>query len=169
MIDIGAAPGSWSQFIWQRFPSTTSLSLVACDLLPLQFSPSSTKSNNQFHFFQGDFTSKSIQESMHETIEGDVISIVSDMAPNVSGIADLDHGRSIALNKAVSQFAVSMFQRYPSVHVQHLLIKVLDGPDTQAWIKKDIEPHFKLVKCIKPDASRSSSREMFVYAQSFKL
>ena len=88
--------------------------------------------------------------------------VVSDIAPNTCGIKDLDHGRSIDLNRAIIQVASHVLRQGGNV-----VLKVFDGREFPQFIK-ELEKSFVTVKIVKPEASRDRSKEVYVVCLNLK-
>jgi 23S rRNA (uridine2552-2'-O)-methyltransferase len=145
-VDLGAAPGSWSQVAAQR----RSGRVFALDLLPLE--PIAG-----VDFLQGDFSDDAVLAAFERRLEGNEIDVVlSDMAPNLSGIATVDQARSIMLCELALDFAV-----------RHLrpdgwfLVKAFQGEGFQAF-RHEMEQGFRSVQTRKPKASRNRSAEVYL-------
>ncbi len=155
VVDLGAAPGSWSQYLSERYPS---LRIIAIDLLPIQEIPGVT-------FLQGDFNDEKVREQMIKILPEKKLAnlILSDMAPNLSGIKDYDQSRSIQLVNHALNFAKQIL-----CFGGHFLIKLFQGTETLIF-EKEVRTLFKEVFLIKPNASRRRSSEFFLLARHFKL
>ncbi|MCL2017462.1 MAG: RlmE family RNA methyltransferase [Alphaproteobacteria bacterium] len=153
VIDLGAAPGSWSQYISREFPKTQ---VIAMDLLPM-------KSIDRVDFYQGDFTTDEALEWLNEKI-GDinVDAVLSDMAPNTTGHQKTDHLRQMTLLEYAWDFARTILKP-GGVFVA----KSFTGGTTNELLS-DIKKHFEKVAHIKPAASRKDSVEMFIIGLGFK-
>lgn len=153
VIDIGAAPGSWSEVIASIVGKNGKI--IAIDLLPIN-------PIVNVDIIQGDFIKKDIQELIYQKLNGKKVDLVlSDMAPNTSGISSLDHDLSINLVKTACDFAIKVLKCGGD-----LLIKVFQGKEMQEMIKS-LQNNFREIKIIKPQASRMRSREIFVLARGF--
>jgi len=152
VVDLGAAPGSWAEYAAKIVGATGSV--VAVDLLPITPIPNVT-------FYQGDFTDKAIKNKILEHFQNKQADVIlSDMAPNLSGIAIADQARSIELAEAALTFALETLKPNGT-----FLVKVFQGEDFPAFYKK-MQQAFSSVKTIKPDASRSRSKEIYLLANS---
>lgn len=148
VIDLGAAPGGWSQVARERVgPSGR---VVALDILPLQ-------PLKGVDFVLGDANDASVQQKIAELV-GDkgVDLVISDMAPNLTGIASADEARSQALISLAIVFARRMLKPDGC-----LLVKVFHGSGLDAVIR-DMKQVFGQVLIRKPAASRSQSSEVYV-------
>jgi 23S rRNA (uridine2552-2'-O)-methyltransferase len=153
VLDLGAAPGSWSQVAAQLVGDDGLV--VAVDLQPIE-------PIEDVLTIQGDMTSAEVQEDLAETTGGPVDVVLSDAAPNVTGIRLRDHAFSIALVYSALDIA------------QHLLrpggnfvAKVFEGEDF-AQLLVDLRAHFERVKPFYPDATHREGYEIFVVCQGFE-
>ena len=158
VVDLGAAPGSWSQYIARTYPKTK---IFAMDLLEIQDIPGVT-------FYQGDFTSDEalqwLENQLHlpELGNGNVDVVVSDMAPNTVGHKKTDHLRQMVLLEYALDFALRALKVGGT-----FVAKSFTGGTTNDLVKL-IKQHFTSVHYIKPPASRKDSVEMFIVAMGFK-
>lgn len=151
VIDIGAAPGSWSEFVVSAVGKTGLV--IAIDILPM-------KPIFGVDFIQGDFGCQETQLRLLKSIPSgkDVDLIISDMAPNMSGIPVVDQANIINLASLALAFARQMLNRNGS-----LLIKLFHGDGFTEFVK-ELHTCFRNVRVIKPKASRSRSKEVFLLA-----
>lgn len=153
VVDLGAAPGGWSEFVAQKLQKTGRL--LALDILPMH--PIAG-----VEFMQGDFTQESVVQGFLALVGNDTVELVlSDMAPNLSGISEIDQARAQALASAALAFANRVLKTGGT-----LLVKVFQGAGFDVILGK-LRYNFKDVKIIKPDASRSRSKEVFILARGF--
>ena len=148
VVDLGATPGGWSQVAANKVGDKGKV--IALDLLPLVPIP-------RVEFILGDFREDSVLAQLEEKLDGKQIGIViSDMAPNISGIDLSDQARSIYLAELALEFAV-----------QHLkpggafLVKVFHGVGFEDYVKV-MRKHFARVVSRKPKASRDRSNEVYM-------
>lgn len=148
VVDLGATPGGWSQVAANKVGDKGKV--IALDLLPLIPIP-------RVEFILGDFREDSVLAQLEEKLDGKQIGIViSDMAPNISGIDLSDQARSIYLAELALEFAV-----------QHLkpggafLVKVFHGVGFEDYVKL-MRKHFARVVSRKPKASRDRSNEVYM-------
>lgn len=148
VVDLGATPGGWSQVAANKIGDKGKV--IALDLLPLNPLP-------RVEFIQGDFREDSVLAQLEEMLCGKQIELViSDMAPNISGIDLSDQARSIYLAELALEFAV-----------QHLkpggafLVKVFQGVGFEDYVKI-MRKHFAKVASRKPKASRDRSNEVYM-------
>jgi 23S rRNA (uridine2552-2'-O)-methyltransferase len=151
-VDLGAAPGSFSQLAARLVGPTGRV--IAVDLLPMEPIPG-------VEVLQGDFTSAETLQALRELVgERSVDLVMSDMAPNISGNRAIDQPRSMALADEALAFAREVLR--PG---GHFLVKVFQGEGVDAFTR-ELKACFKSVKTIKPKASRSESREIYLLARS---
>jgi len=151
ILDLGAAPGSWSLYILRKAPG---VSLVSADLSPLsrEFDKGLFNGEN-FSFFQGDFTDPVIRDAI--VSKGPYSLIVSDAAPATTGNRVVDTSRSLELAEAAAFYAETALAAGGN-----LVIKVFQGSDTQELLKR-LGCLFKTAKSYKPQACRSDSFETY--------
>ncbi|CAK0777347.1 23S rRNA (uridine2552-2'-O)-methyltransferase [Gammaproteobacteria bacterium] len=153
VVDLGAAPGGWSRVAATLVGPKGRV--VALDLLPMEATAG-------VEFIQGDFRESSICERLLTTLgERRVGLVLSDMAPNLSGIPTVDQPRTLYLAELADEFAQRVLDRDGS-----LLMKVFQGEGCDAFIKQ-LRSRFKTVALRKPPASRPESREVYVLAKGF--
>lgn len=153
IVDLGAAPGGWSQLAAkiQRGKGR----IVASDILPMDAIVGVS-------FVQGDFTSDEVLAQIDTELGGEPVDVVlSDMAPNMSGIADVDHDRSMYLVELALDFA-----RKRLTPGGDLLVKVFQGRGFQPFMQ-ELRRSFRTVKVRKPPASRQRSPELYLLARDF--
>ncbi|KDE38992.1 MAG: 23S rRNA (uridine(2552)-2'-O)-methyltransferase RlmE [Nitrincola lacisaponensis] len=154
VLDLGSAPGGWSQVASKLVGDKGQV--IASDILPMDSLAGVT-------FIQGDFTEQSVFDAIMEAIEGGVMDVViSDMAPNISGVAAADQAASMYLVELALDMACQVLKPKGS-----FVAKVFHGEGYEAYIKS-LREHFDTVVIRKPEASRSRSREVFVVAKGFK-
>ncbi|MDR0633474.1 MAG: RlmE family RNA methyltransferase [Azoarcus sp.] len=148
VVDLGAAPGSWSQVAARRCGGGGRV--FALDLLPLDPVPG-------VDFLQGDFSDDGVLAEFERRLGGDRVDVVlSDMAPNLSGVAAADQARSIMLCELALEFAVH--------HLRlggHFLVKAFQGEGFVAF-RQEMARHFLVVQARKPKASRARSAEVYL-------
>lgn len=154
VIDLGAAPGGWSQVAAELVGDKGRV--IALDLLPME--PMAG-----VECLQGDFSEAEVFERLLQTLGGDRVGLVlSDMAPNISGVKAVDQPRAMYL----AELAVDLAQKV-LVDQGDLLIKVFQGEGFDELLVH-IRRLFSKVFIRKPQASRSRSREVYVLARDFK-
>ncbi len=153
-VDLGAAPGSWSQYVTNRLQGK--VRLVALDLLPMDILPS-------VEFIQGDFTEESVLEQVLQTLGDSRADLVMcDMAPNITGTKVVDQPRSMYLAELALDFAVKTLKSKGS-----FVCKVFQGTGADKFIIA-ARQHFEKVKVVKPKASRAGSREVYLVGRNFQ-
>jgi 23S rRNA (uridine2552-2'-O)-methyltransferase len=155
VVDLGAAPGSWSQVTAERVGGKGKV--VAVDVLPMAPVPGVT-------FIQGDFTDADTGAKLRLALEGRPVDLViCDMAPNISGISVSDQARCIALAEAARDFALSALQPDGV-----FLVKVFHGAGFTELLQS-LRAGFARVMTRKPKASRDRSSELYLLCrQSIK-
>jgi len=154
VVDLGAAPGSWSQ-IAARIVGANGM-VIASDILEMDALPGVT-------FLQGDFREEEVFAQLLDTLNGRPVDLViSDMAPNTSGNTAVDQPRAFYLCELALDFAVRVLK--PG---GQFLVKVFQGEGYDEY-RKAVQDNFATLKSRKPDASRSRSREMYLLASGFK-
>ncbi len=155
VIDLGAAPGSWSQYASEQVGPQGKL--IAIDVLPMA-------PVDNVLFIQGDFTEQAIYDECMQQVNGRSVDLViSDMAPNLSGIKATDQARSIYLAELAKDLACQVLKPGGS-----LLVKVFQGEGIDQF-KQDLMEHFQKIVTRKPEASRKNSPEFYVLARVFKI
>lgn len=154
VVDLGAAPGGWSQYAAQRVGAGGRV--IALDILPLDPIPG-------VDVLQGDFTEAAVLRELEDRLgHRPVDLVISDMAPNMTGIAITDQARSMMLAELALEFAT-----------QHLrtggdfLVKTFQGAGFTEFLR-DLRRRFGEVLSRKPPASRSESREIYLLGRGFK-
>lgn len=153
VIDLGAAPGGWSQYIAEIVGEKGKI--VASDILPID--PLAF-----VEFIQGDFREETVLNEILQALASDQVNVVvSDMAPNVSGMEAVDQPRAMYLCELALDLACKVLR--PG---GHFLVKMFQGEGSDQFLA-EVRTHFKDVKIRKPSASRPRSREVYVLAQRF--
>jgi 23S rRNA (uridine2552-2'-O)-methyltransferase len=151
-VDLGAAPGGWSQLAARLVGPTGRV--VAVDLLPME--PIAG-----VEFLEGDFTSPETVAKLKELIGGRPVDVVmSDMAPNISGNRAIDQPRILALLDEALAFAREVLRPGGD-----FLAKAFQGEGIDTFTR-ELKQHFRTVKIVKPKASRPESREIYLLARS---
>lgn len=154
VVDLGAAPGSWSQ--WAVDTVGLNGKVIACDILPMD-------SIAGVDFLQGDFREDAVLDALLKRIgENKVDVVLSDMAPNMSGNAAMDQPKSMYLVELALDMCRSVLVKEGS-----FIVKVFMGSDFDTFIA-EVRKLFKTVKVRKPDSSRARSREVYLVATGFK-
>ena len=151
VIDLGLAPGGWTQVAIERGVR----SIVGVDLLPVDPLPPA-------HILQMDFTDPACGPRLTELLGGAPDVLLSDMAPNTVGHRQTDHLRIVGLIEAAADFAVEVLKP-GGVFVA----KAFQGGETSEVIAK-LKHHFDSVKTVKPKASRAESSELYLVATGFR-
>jgi len=160
VVDLGAAPGSWSQYIARAYPKSK---IFAMDLLEIKPIPG-------VDFYQGDFTTDAALRWLEEKLNispdaagcGTADVVVSDMAPNTVGHKKTDHIRQMVLLEYAFDFAVRALKPGGT-----FVAKSFTGGTTNELLKQ-IKEKFETVHHIKPPSSRKDSVEMFIVAMGFR-
>jgi len=154
-VDLGSAPGSWSQLA-ARLVSPAGR-VVAVDVLPMDAIPG-------VDFLQGDFTAAETLTALRTLVGPLPVDLVmSDMAPNISGNRVTDQPRTLALLDEALLFAREVLRPGGD-----LLVKAFQGEGIDGFTR-ELRAHFPAVKTIKPKASRPESREIYLLARSFGM
>ncbi|HUN41140.1 MAG TPA: RlmE family RNA methyltransferase [Acetobacteraceae bacterium] len=151
VIDLGAAPGGWSQVALQRGAG----SIVALDLLPMDAVPGAV-------VLQGDFSDPAVAARVETALGGKADLVLSDMAPNTTGHAATDHLRIMALAEAALEFALDLLADEGG-----FVAKVFQGGSEREMLSR-MKQAFGTVRHAKPPASRKESSELYVVAQGFR-
>lgn len=147
VVDLGAAPGSWSQVAGQLVGDSGTL--IASDILPMDTLENVT-------FIQGDFREEAVFNQIMDEVGGRRVDVVlSDMAPNTSGMAAVDQPRMMYLCELAVDFALKVLPDGGA-----LIMKVFQGEGSQE-LRAQMQKQFSKIKSIKPAASRPRSKEMF--------
>jgi len=154
-VDLGAAPGSWSQYVTEKLDSD--VRIVAVDLLPMDALAS-------VEFILGDFTEDAVLDAMRAAIGNAPVDLVmSDMAPNISGNRAVDQPRSMYLVELALELCKEVLRPGGD-----FVCKLFQGEGTDEYIAA-ARASFKRVKATKPKASRSGSREVYLVARNYRL
>ncbi|GAA4495967.1 23S rRNA (uridine(2552)-2'-O)-methyltransferase RlmE [Pseudaeromonas paramecii] len=155
VVDLGAAPGGWSQFAVEQVGSKGRV--VACDILPMD--PIAG-----VDFLQGDFRDEAVLAALLERVGDEKVDVLlSDMAPNMSGNLGVDQPRSMYL----VELALDMCRQVLAPNGA-FVVKVFQGTGFEEYLK-EVRSLFTVVKSRKPDSSRARSREVYIVATGFKL
>jgi 23S rRNA (uridine2552-2'-O)-methyltransferase len=154
-VDLGAAPGGWSQYVSGKLSGRARI--VATDLLPMDALP-------DVEFLQGDFREDEVFERLLEAVgEFGADLVMSDMAPNITGTKVVDQPRSMYL----AELALDMARRILKPG-GNFVCKVFQGEGFDEFVR-DARNSFERVRVIKPEASRSASREVYLVARNLTL
>ena len=155
VVDLGAAPGGWSQMA-RRIVGDGGR-VVALDILPMDPLPG-------VEFIQGDFREDTVLQALRDLLgDAAVDLVISDMAPNVSGVSAVDQPRSIYLCELALEFAREVLRPGGS-----LLVKVFQGEGFDPYYRM-LRSSFGKVVTRKPRASRPKSREVYLLAGNYKV
>ena len=154
-VDVGSAPGSWSQFVTKKLKGRARI--VAVDILPMDALP-------EVEFIQGDFQDEAVFAQMLQAIGDDGVDLVmSDIAPNITGTRVVDQPRSMYLVELALDLARRVLKPGGS-----FVCKIFQGSGIDEFVI-DTRKSFKRVKVMKPKASRAGSREVYLVARNFQL
>ena len=154
ILDLGAAPGGWAQVA--RKIVGKSGQVIASDILSIE-------EISGVNFLQGDFTEQSVYDELITLTERSSIDVVlSDMAPNMSGQLSVDQPKSIYLAELAIDLAVKTLSNNG-----HFIVKIFQGDGFDDYVK-NARKVFKKVSIIKPKASRSRSKEVYLLASQLK-
>jgi 23S rRNA (uridine2552-2'-O)-methyltransferase len=155
VVDLGAAPGGWSQFVARTLAGKCRV--IALDILEMPALPG-------VEFIQGDFNEETVLARLQDVLGGQKADLVmSDMAPNMMGISDVDHDRSMNLVELAVDFAARTLRPGGD-----FLSKVFQGRGFQPLVAQ-LRQQFESVKMRKPNASRARSPEVYVLARGYRL
>jgi len=155
VIDLGAAPGGWSQVAAERVGVPGQGRVVAIDVLSMEPVPG-------VGFVKLDFLDRAAPDTLKEMMGGPANVVLSDMAANATGHARTDHLKIMALVEAAAEFAREVLAPGGT-----FLCKVLQG-GTEAVLLASLKRDYKSVKHIKPPASRADSAELYLLATGFR-
>lgn len=155
VVDLGAAPGGWSQVAAQRVGATEQGRVIAIDILGMEPVPG-------VDFIALDFLDRTAPDKLKDMIGGPADVVLSDMAANATGHARTDHLKIMALVEAAAEFAREVLAPGGT-----FLAKVLQG-GTEAALLASLKRDYKTVKHVKPPASRTDSAELYLLATGFR-
>jgi 23S rRNA (uridine2552-2'-O)-methyltransferase len=154
-VDLGAAPGGWSQYVTETLDGA--VRIVAVDLLPMDALPS-------VEFVQGDFREPETLQRLQEKLgERRADLVMSDMAPNISGNRVVDQPRSMYLAELALDVCGDVLAEGGD-----FVCKLFQGEGSDAFVAA-VKARFSRVRVTKPDASRSGSREVYLVARNYRL
>ena len=152
-IDLGSSPGSWSQFVSREMSGD--VQIFAVDIIPMDKIQS-------VNFMQGDFTDEKFYSNLLKTIKNRGVDLVmSDMAPNISGIKVSDQAKAIYLAEMARSIAIDTLKDRGN-----FVCKLFQGQGMDHFVKETRE-QFEKVNLFKPRASRKESSEIFLIAKHF--
>jgi 23S rRNA (uridine2552-2'-O)-methyltransferase len=167
VVDLGSAPGAWSQYLRRRFAPRTAGAggaavgeldgaIIALDVLPME-------PIEGVQFIQGDFREDEVLAQLHALVGGRPVDVVvSDMAPNLSGIESADAARIEHLVELAMEFSIGHLKPGGA-----LVAKVFHGSGYSQLVER-FRATFRMVKAIKPKASRDRSAETFLVGMGLK-
>ena len=162
VVDLGSTPGAWSQYLRRRMAPDGAAAgqlngtIIALDILPMEPIEGVT-------FIEGDFREPESVQALMQALQGRPVDlVVSDMAPNLSGIDSADTARIEHLIELALAFALEHLKPQGA-----LVAKLFHGSGYSQWVKM-FKEQFKIVKPIKPKASRDRSSETFIVGLGLK-
>jgi 23S rRNA (uridine2552-2'-O)-methyltransferase len=154
VVDLGAAPGGWSQMVRARLGERGRV--VALDILPMA-------SIAGVEFLEGDFRLDPVLERLEQALDGARVDLVlSDMAPNMTGVSSVDQARAMELAELARDFAQTHLNPGGA-----FLVKLFQGAGFDDYLK-DLRRRYAKITMRKPKASRARSPEVFALATGFK-
>jgi 23S rRNA (uridine2552-2'-O)-methyltransferase len=157
IVDLGAAPGGWCQYIERKLGDR--VRIVATDILPMD-----PVAGTNFTFIQGDFREAAVLEAIEKAVGAAKVDLVlSDMAPNISGVDAADQAGSVHLAELALEFARARLK--PS---GALVVKLFQGEGFDGFLK-GLRLAFEKVTLRKPKASRPRSREVYLVARGLRV
>ncbi|MFT7527093.1 MAG: 23S rRNA (uridine2552-2'-O)-methyltransferase [Arenicella sp.] len=152
IVDLGSAPGGWSQYIARTLGEKATI--IAIDLIPMD-------AIDGVHFIQGDFQDEAVLKELDELLNGRVIDLViSDMAPNITGVRSVDEAQFESLLDSVLYFCELRLKAN-----SHLLVKLFEGTAAH-YFRREVKGRYKSGVVRKPIASRPKSREYYFLAKN---
>jgi 23S rRNA (uridine2552-2'-O)-methyltransferase len=156
VVDLGAAPGGWTQIAVERTKALTSKAkIVALDILPMDPVPPAIV----LHL---DFTKDSAPDALKQALDGEADLVLSDMAAPTTGHRETDHIRIIALADMAYEFAAEVLAPGGA-----FVAKVFQGGSERELLAR-LKQDFATIRHVKPPASRAESAEVYVVAQGFR-
>jgi len=162
VVDLGSAPGAWSQYLRRKMAPSGAASgelgatLIALDLLPME-------PIEGVQFIQGDFREPEVLQQLNLCLDGKIVDVVvSDMAPNLSGVESADAARMAHLVELAVEFCQAQMKKDGA-----LIVKVFHGSGYSQLVKL-FKQTFNVVKPFKPKASRDKSSENFLVGMGLK-
>ena len=154
VVDLGAAPGGWSQYVKSRVGESGRV--LALDILPMEPIVG-------VEFIEGDFTEQPVLDLLMQRLQGKPVDLViSDMAPNMSGVASVDQARSMNLAELALDFSDKSLKPGGS-----LLIKTFQGAGFNEFYAQ-LRRRFEKLVTRKPSASRAESKEIYLVGRGFR-
>ena len=154
-IDLGAAPGGWSQYVCRKLDGN--VRIIAVDLLPMD-------ALEGVEFIAGDFTKDGVLQAILDALGSSKADLVmSDMAPNISGNKSVDQPRAMYLAELALDLAAQTLRAGGS-----FICKAFQGQGTEAFVAC-ARRRFQRAKVMKPKASRAASSEVYLVARNYQL
>ena len=154
VVDLGSAPGGWSQYAAQEVGKNGCV--IASDILPMD-------ELDGVEFIQGDFTENDVLKKIMDCVENEKVDLViSDMAPNLSGIQAVDQSKSMYLSELALDLAQQILKKNGSI-----VFKVFQGEGFDELLSQ-VRGCFSKVNIRKPSSSRSRSREVYLVGKAYK-
>ncbi len=154
-VDLGSAPGSWSQYVTEHLRNR--VRIIALDLLPMDTLPS-------VEFIQGDFSEEAVLTDLLSRLGDSRADLVmSDLAPNISGTKAVDQPRSMYLAELALDLATRVLRRKGD-----FVCKLFQGAGADEYIVL-VKQSFGRVRVMKPKASRAGSSEVYLVARNYRL
>ncbi len=155
VVDLGAAPGGWSQYVRPLLGSKGRL--LALDILPIE-------PIKDVEIIQGDFREAEVLHQLEVKVSATSVDVVlSDMAPNISGVDVADQAASVYLAELAVEFSRQRLKAGGT-----LLVKLFQGEGFEPFVRQ-LRPAFATVQIRKPKASRSRSREVYLLARNHRV
>jgi 23S rRNA (uridine2552-2'-O)-methyltransferase len=159
VIDLGAAPGGWSQIAYELIgggdeETPTNGKVIAIDLKSIRHIPG-------VDFIRGDMTDLLTFDRIFE-IADQADAVISDMSPDITGHYSVDQARSVYLAENAFEFAAKVL-----VHRGNFVVKVFQGEDFKQFFDR-VKPRFKICKTYSPKASRTRSSEVYIVAKGYR-
>jgi len=155
IVDLGAAPGGWCQYVQRRLGDKARI--VALDVLPMDPIPGVT-------FIQGDFRDATVLEALEAAVgEAKVDLVLSDMAPNISGVDAADQAGTVHLAELALEFAQARLKPGGA-----FVAKLFQGEGFDEFLRQ-LRQSFRKVALRKPKASRPRSREIYLVARGLRV
>jgi 23S rRNA (uridine2552-2'-O)-methyltransferase len=155
LLDLGCSPGSWSQYASQKIGSKGKI--MGIDLTEMKIAlPNAI-------FIQGDILTGSVSKWLLEAgFQTQLDGVISDMAPNTTGVKITDQSRSLALCEMAFSVATQHLRKGG-----YFICKIFDGPDVQQF-REGIRPYFGKLSLLKPESTRKESKEFFIIGIDFQ-
>ena len=151
VVDLGAAPGGWSQVAKEAVDNGFVFGVDLEAIEPIE----------GVEFVRGDLTKKDVVENITSIVKkADVV--ISDMSPNISGAYSVDHARSVYLGESALSFAEKILKRNGN-----FVVKIFEGELFKEYFEK-VKNRFDYVKVCRPGATRKTSSEVYIIGKGFK-